>query len=99
VVLVNYAVQFDYYASELCEEKNMEESSCNGSCQVSQELRSSSSDTEQKEAPQVSLEELNYTISEKLVSPYPRFVLKFTSNWFQTMMEDGVTDVLVPPPR
>jgi hypothetical protein len=48
-LFADYAVRFDYYATELCENKNQPEKKCNGLCQVNKEL----SANENQESPQV----------------------------------------------
>ena len=47
--LANYAIQFDYYANVLCENKDVKDSECNGMCHLSSELSIQNLDTEQEQ--------------------------------------------------
>jgi hypothetical protein len=41
-IVGNYFLNLDYYANELCENKNSPEKNCNGVCQLSKELSNDS---------------------------------------------------------
>ena len=38
ICVVDYVVRYDYYANELCENKDNEEMQCNGACQLNKNL-------------------------------------------------------------
>lgn len=45
-VVSNYFFNYDYYSEVLCENKEVPEMNCNGSCQLSKELSNSSSSSD-----------------------------------------------------
>jgi len=51
VVMTNYLMQYEHYATELCIYKDIAESSCNGKCQMMKELNQTESNSPR--APQL----------------------------------------------
>jgi hypothetical protein len=56
-LITHYFVLQDYYATELCENKNDSSKNCNGLCQLSKELSNTTTESEQNTP--INLQELN----------------------------------------
>jgi len=49
--MVNYWVQYDYYKTVLCENQDMPELECNGTCHLAKELKAAEKPTEVPTVP------------------------------------------------
>jgi hypothetical protein len=67
-VVSNYFFNYDYYSEVLCENKEVPEMNCNGSCQLSKELNSVSSSTDSN--PDRNVERLQIELSIILNSSF-----------------------------
>jgi len=48
---VHYLVNFDTYANELCVNQKVEDLNCNGQCQLSKEIKSTNSNSDNSQKP------------------------------------------------
>ena len=51
--MANYAFQLDYYATVLCENKEVKENECQGMCHLASELRFQTVEMEHEQSPSV----------------------------------------------
>lgn len=64
--MVNYWVQYDYYKTVLCENKDMPELECNGTCQLAKELKAAEKPAEAPKVPSsLEIQQLFFTNADK----------------------------------
>jgi hypothetical protein len=73
-LVADYVILKDYYATELCVNKNDATKNCNGLCQLNKELSNTS---DQNENPPINLEEINIT---QFIVPEFFFVSRFEAS-------------------
>lgn len=102
-VVSNYFFNYDYYSEVLCENKEIPEMNCNGSCQLSKELNSTSSPSDSN--PEQNVERLQIELSIILNSSFlfltkTEFFDKETSLMFTSddlYVSDFVFQLIKPP--
>lgn len=99
-IVANYLVQYNYYVTVLCENKDKPALQCNGKCHLAMELEKADSPVESPVMPAVlNLEPVFFFSESEVIIP----VLASTQKLFwipsSLKLEDGISKVIDQPPR
>lgn len=97
-LMIRYMLQYEYYAEQLCENKNSSELNCQGTCALSQQMiqatQSSAEDSEQ-----IPVEDVTW-ICFALDQDYaPYLIAKTIQSEGIAQTENPFCSLAVPPPR
>lgn len=99
-IVTNYLVQYNYYVTVLCENKDKPAMQCNGKCHLAMELSQAESPVESPVMPAVlNLEPVFFFTESKILIP----VVESTNKSFcipaSFKLEEGISIPIDQPPR
>jgi len=97
-VLIHYFIQRDFIAQELCEEKNVPDSCCKGSCVLKKELNKTESAHDDEKIPFRELKELIYCLFQNEDSTSSLSLINHSFSAFYIKPESEYTPNPVSPP-
>jgi hypothetical protein len=100
-VVINYAVEYEYYVKVLCENRDKPELRCNGTCHLSKELRAAEDPATPPEIPGIAKIEIQPFLSRTLAAQAV-IVLERSQTLasFQvSLWENPFLAISLPPPR
>ncbi len=101
-ILLDYALDYNYYSTVLCKNQDIPEMHCNGSCALMQKLKEKGLDTEQKpeipapltiELPVFMVSEFNFT--QPTIIPSAKVKNLF---FYQFSIKSTTLNTSTPPP-
>lgn len=101
-ILLDYALDYNYYSKVLCKNQNIPDMHCNGSCALMQKLKEKGLNTEQKteipaplsiELPVFMVSEFSFTTSNLLLTNFLKNVF-----FYQFSVKSTSLNSFTPPP-
>ncbi|MDZ7847877.1 MAG: hypothetical protein U5L96_14585 [Owenweeksia sp.] len=99
--MAGYEINYDYYAKELCENKNSPEMHCQGKCFFAKQLALEENGQDNSEAPNLLPDIRLFQISEisNLFNPFSTGASQKYLSWNQVLPQDFFLSDIERPPR
>jgi len=102
IPFLEYALNYDYIVKELCEQKDAEENTCNGTCHLSKRIQETSDDLPSHKSQEKKVEQAEILFIEETSFPFQVFVPENTliENLMKNLVFKSVAlDIPDPPPN
>lgn len=101
-VLLDYAVAYDYYVNELCEQREVADNTCKGQCELGKKWQETEKSPVEPTAPKLADTELLPFKLEKTMASHlnvPNHQLAISENPYVSCLVSTAAKVLTPPPK